>query len=291
MLLSFESMDTVVPFVTRIMAEDFAITYCCFPPWEAGDFTSVSAASSIGYSFTMQDCAVEQAGRPQDRTVPSGGTVVTGGDAPSWLRVDRPSRLIEVVAAPSLRASMADELGVAGESDLGDLLIDRDPVVRVLALRLATFAIQADRADSLCAETMVRRLYRHVLRSRFGGRLRERSDGALDQRRLARVIDYIEAHLKTELSLTALADVAALTPYHFQRSFTRAAGCSPHQMVSLIRVFRACNLLTEGVVEPVAAKCVGFNGKRALRLALNRHGVNGNLVAEGQRMQCLSGWS
>jgi|GEM_PF-4415316 AraC family transcriptional regulator len=278
MLLSFESMDTVVPFVTRIMTEDFAVTYCCFPPWEVGDFTSVSAPSSIGYSFTTQDCAVEQAGRPHDRTVPSGGTVVTGGDAPSWLRVDRPSRLIEVVAGPLLRASMADELGVSDERNLGDLLIDRDPVVRVLALRLATLAVQADLADSLCTEAMVRRLYRHVLRNRFGGRLRERSDGALDQRRLARVIDYIEAHLRTELSLTALADVAALTPYHFQRSFTRVAGCSPHQMVSLIRAFRARDLIAEGVAEPVAAKCVGFNGKRALRLALNRHGLSGNLV-------------
>jgi hypothetical protein len=49
-------------------------------------------------------------------------------------------------------------------------------------------------------------------------------------------------------------------------------------MVSLIRAFRARDLIAEGVAEPVAAKCVGFNGKRALRLALNRHGLSGNLV-------------
>lgn len=261
-------MNSVAPTVMRIEAEDFTVVHCRYPAWDAGDFASVSAASSIGYSFTTQHCAVEQSGRSLNRTVPSDGAVVIGGEAPSWLRVDRPCRLIEVAAALSLRAAMADELSVPGASDLGDLLIEDDPVVRIMALRLAELAIRADLADRLCAEAIVRHLYRHVLRSRFGGRLRERGDGALDKRRLARVIDYVSAYPAETLTLAALADVAALSPNHFQRSFTRATGCSPHQIVRMIRADRARNLLDKGISEDMAARRAGFSGVRALRRAL-----------------------
>ena len=92
------------------------------------------------------------------------------------------------------------------------------------------------------------------------------------------MIDYIDAHPTATFTLVRLADVAALTPYHFQRSFTRATGCSPHHMVSLLRASRACDLIAEGVAEPLAAKRAGFNGKRALRSALRKHGLNGNPI-------------
>jgi AraC family transcriptional regulator len=43
--------------------------------------------------------------------------------------------------------------------------------------------------------------------------------------------DYVEAHLDDDLSLTVLADVACLSPYHFSRSFKQATGVGPQRYV------------------------------------------------------------
>jgi transcriptional regulator GlxA family with amidase domain len=43
--------------------------------------------------------------------------------------------------------------------------------------------------------------------------------------RLGRVHDYVEAHLDEDLSLTVLADVACLSPYHFKE----VAGVGPRR--------------------------------------------------------------
>ena len=50
------------------------------------------------------------------------------------------------------------------------------------------------------------------------------STKGLSPERLRRVRDYIEGHLDDHLSLTVLADIACLSPYHFSRSFKEAAG-------------------------------------------------------------------
>ena len=39
--------------------------------------------------------------------------------------------------------------------------------------------------------------------------------------------DYIEAHLDDRLTLTVLAEIACLSPYHFSRSFKQAVGIGP----------------------------------------------------------------
>ena len=59
---------------------------------------------------------------------------------------------------------------------------------------------------------------------RFVGHLPLPTSKGLSQERLRRVRDYVEAHLDEDCSLTVLADIACLSPYHFSRSFKEAAG-------------------------------------------------------------------
>jgi AraC family transcriptional regulator len=56
---------------------------------------------------------------------------------------------------------------------------------------------------------------------------------------LQRVRDYVEVHLDKDLSLTALADIACLSPYHFSRSFKESAGVGPQRYVIQRRLERA----------------------------------------------------
>lgn len=58
----------------------------------------------------------------------------------------------------------------------------------------------------------------------------------LDAKRLARVLEFVEARLADSLSLDDLAAEACLSSYHFTRLFREATGLSPHRYVSAQRV-------------------------------------------------------
>jgi AraC family transcriptional regulator len=66
---------------------------------------------------------------------------------------------------------------------------------------------------------------------------------ALDDPRLARVAERIEADLTGELTLDALAGVAGMSPFHFARAFRAATGAPPHRYVMRRRIERAKLLL------------------------------------------------
>ena len=85
--------------------------------------------------------------------------------------------------------------------------------------------------------------------------------GGLSQPRLKQVLAYIEEHLDRELRLQELADLAALSAFHFARSFRQSVGVTPHQYIVQRRVQRAKELLLrpEWSIEQVAS-ATGFAG-------------------------------
>ena len=62
--------------------------------------------------------------------------------------------------------------------------------------------------------------------------------------RVTRAIRRIERHPDAPLSLQHLASDAALSPYHFLRTFTRLAGATPHQFAMRVRLRNAAVQLT-----------------------------------------------
>ena len=88
--------------------------------------------------------------------------------------------------------------------------------------------------------------------------LREPSNG-LSRDRLKRVRDYIETNLDDRLTLSDLAGVACLSPYHFSRSFKEAVGVGPQRYVMQRRLERAKTLVRRSS-QPLAAIAqeVGF---------------------------------
>ncbi len=68
----------------------------------------------------------------------------------------------------------------------------------------------------------------------------------LENDRLRRVLDYIDAHLESEISVAALADVAALSAFHFARMFAATIGMPPRKYVSQRRLENAMAMLAAG---------------------------------------------
>jgi AraC family transcriptional regulator len=59
----------------------------------------------------------------------------------------------------------------------------------------------------------------------------EPEPSARDQQRIAPVLRWIEAEADTKLSIVDLAGQAAMSPYHFLRTFRHVVGLTPHQFI------------------------------------------------------------
>ena len=57
--------------------------------------------------------------------------------------------------------------------------------------------------------------------------------------------DYIEEHLDEEISLVTLAALAHLSPFHFARAFKQSFDLPPHRYLTLRRIERAKELLSQ----------------------------------------------
>jgi len=71
--------------------------------------------------------------------------------------------------------------------------------------------------------------------------------------RMRRVLDHIDAHLSEALSVEALSEVAAFSPFHFQRQFSALFGMGVYRYIQLVRLKRASYRLafreTESITE------------------------------------------
>ena len=134
---------------------------------------------------------------------------------------------------PSLRSaavaedSVISQLGrivlaeAACETSAGRLLVE-SATTTLIAWLIRTYAEHAPRATG------------------------DRSPSRLDERRLRRVLDYVEQHLDEDISLDSLAREACLSEFHFARMFAGAMGMPPYKYVSQRRLERAVSMLAEG---------------------------------------------
>ena len=167
--------------------------------------------------------------RPRDRKVWSD---LSGG------------RFIQILQSRETYENLVPELVRCG----GTVHLDprdafRDPLIWQIAVTLAD-EISGGFVDGILADALNTALAVQVTR-RFvhqSALLLEPSNG-LSRQRLKRVRDYIETHLDDRLTLTDLAGVACLSPYHFSRSFKESVGIGPQRYVMQRRLDRAKTLI------------------------------------------------
>ena len=81
---------------------------------------------------------------------------------------------------------------------------------------------------------------------------------------MQRVLDCIEAHLDTSLSIDTLAAEAGLSVFHFVRTFSATFHATPHQYLQARRAARAKSLLAQRATPAEAAAASGLTDQSHL---------------------------
>jgi AraC family transcriptional regulator len=178
------------------------------------------------------------------------------------------ARFILVAWDTDFHSALLPELGDKA-TRFEHLLQLHDPLLGQIATTLAQ-EIEGGFADKILVESLGTALCVRLAR-RFVDHLPLPISKGLSPERLQRVRDYIEAHLDDDLSLTVLADIACLSPYHFSRSFKQAVGVGPQRYVMQRRIERAKTLMRR-TRQPLASIAleVGFTDQSHLTQVFRR---------------------
>ena len=156
-------------------------------------------------------------------------------------------------------ASAIPKKDAARQNQLPDASFLDDPVLSNFS-SVAISAIQAGLPD-FYAQSAAQWLATHLLlgpsaSSRWHQSLAHEQ---ISDRRIVRVLEYIEAHLGERLSLDVLAEEAAVSKFHFASVFSKSVGATPHRHVQHLRMQAAAGMLcdTDKSVIEIALTC-GF---------------------------------
>jgi AraC family transcriptional regulator len=146
-----------------------------------------------------------------------------------------------------------------------------DPMISQIALTLAG---NTDGAflDHVLADTLNTALAVQVLRHLVHpAAMNLAPSNGLSRERIQRVRDYVEAHLSDPLTLTDIAEVACLSPYHLSRSFKLATGVGLHRYVMLRRIEHAKHLIANSDLRLAEiAAAAGFDSQASFTTRFRR---------------------
>jgi AraC family transcriptional regulator len=135
-----------------------------------------------------------------------------------------------------------------------------DPFIQQIGLALKT-SLEIDGTNSnLYADSIAYALVVHLLcRYSTHSRPIKPIKGGLTQQQWRQIANFMDTNLDQNLSLTELAAIVRLSPYHFAHLFKKTTNTSPHQYLVRCRIERAKQLMGMGNLSlATIAQAVGF---------------------------------
>jgi len=237
----------------------------------AGEAVCRSNCYRLTYFLTDFDATMEDDERPQwECQLLRGNFVFRSPD--TTLRSNLTAgRYIQILQSRDTYANLTSEMVRGGVVNLGPLYNINDPLISQLVLTIAN-EIESGFLDRILVDALNTALAVQIMRI-CGDPIpiTFTPSNGLSRERLQRVYDHIEAHLDNRLTLTDLAAVACLSPYHFSRSFKQAVGIGPQRYVTKRRLERAKTLMRR-TTQPLAliAQEVGFSDQSHLTSVFRR---------------------
>ena len=147
--------------------------------------------------------------------------------------------------APTLLAAVARDLGQA--ATLATAWRPGDEPIERVATLLETELCSGCAGGRPYGEYLAHSLATYLLR-----RYSENRDSAARPARhdkIAGALQYIDAQIMDDLSLSKLSKIAHLSPYHFARRFKQSTGLTPHQYILQRRIDEAKRLLRDTTLD------------------------------------------
>jgi AraC family transcriptional regulator len=138
--------------------------------------------------------------------------------------------------------------------------VPRLPPHPALLPLIAAAEAARERREEAAFEEVALRLAGAVCAALSATRNRQRAPTRRDERRIAAALRLIAAQAEEPLSLAQLAGAAAMSRYHFLRTFRAVVGMTPHQYILHMRLLRAavCLRRTREEISAIAFAS-GFN--------------------------------
>jgi AraC family transcriptional regulator len=151
---------------------------------------------------------------------------------------------------------------------------EQDEVVNQIGLSVLSEMMTPTAAGRMFVETASLLLAARLLHAHWDAgsvRLPIERRHRLDERRLRRVLDYVEEHLADDIAVADLANVASLSIFYFTRAFSAAVGMPPHRYVSQRRLEWAKTMIAAGgtSIAEMAFVC-GFSSQSSFTRAFRR---------------------
>ena len=226
-------------------------------------------------------------GRLQRERFLTGNVAIYPSDVDYTLRWERESEFLLLGLDPSLLAQTATDILGTETVELLPLLATHDALIHSMALALKAELESSQTSGQMYAEAIAQTLAIHLLRNYSVQQqpLKVLTTYGLPKHKLHQVTDYINDCLDRDLSLSEMAKIVQMSPFHFARLFKQSTGLSPHQFVIRCRVERAKELLLHGERSIVdIATDVGFANQSHLTRHFKRLvGVTPKVVLENSK--------
>ncbi len=162
-------------------------------------------------------------------------------------RSDGPREFVQVALDQSRLVNAVSGEPLGGEVNFRAELCVDDPQLRCIIEALAAEAEAGGPNGSLFVDSLTTALAVHYVSS-YADMPEQDADLSkrLSRNQLARIVEYMEAHLGSNLTLEDLAHEIGMSKYYFSRIFKEETGSTPYQFFLSKRLERGRRLLTEG---------------------------------------------
>jgi AraC family transcriptional regulator len=211
---------------------------------------------------------------------PIGGKYDEGYVTPKTVRV------LSLHLATGVFAQLSDDYGLPAALD-GSIRYEhgaQDEVINQIGLSVLSEMICPTAAGRMLVETASLLLAARLVHAHLDTgpvRLPTESRHRLDDRRVMRVLDYVEEHLFDDIAVADLANVACLSIFHFTRAFSSATGVPPHRYISQKRLEHAKTMISAGGTIAETAFACRFSSQSSFIRAFRR--ATGMTPAEYRR--------